>query len=244
MKLDRSGMRALGALVVVLSFVAGSALADVSEVVLRITASSGRGTGVLEITADEGIWDGGDFFWSNTEDISLMSGDQVVGTIVKDSYIAISSNPQIAMGFSFQAGDAATDVTLTSALLSFPTIANASARADAAFTVMDIMGEGVSLVGLQPGGGAYRAYYNDSITFAEAIGPIDVIPPATLAEGNFAYPGGGAHVPIGVASNMGAEIAFSLSAYGFVSGSSNFEIVPEPAGLLLLAVGVCVLRRR
>ena len=148
------------------------------------------------------------------------------------------------MGFSFQAGDAATDVTLTSALLSFPTIANASARADAAFTVMDIMGEGVSLVGLQPGGGAYRAYYNDSITFAEAIGPIDVIPPATLAEGNFAYPGGGAHVPIGVASNMGAEIAFSLSAYGFVSGSSNFEIVPEPAGLLLLAVGVCVLRRR
>ena len=61
MKLDRSGMRALGARVVVLSFVAGSALADVSEVVLRITASSGRGTGVLEITADEGIWDGGDF---------------------------------------------------------------------------------------------------------------------------------------------------------------------------------------
>jgi len=242
MKLERSRIRALGALVIVLSFVAGSALADVSEVVLRITASSGRGTSVLEITADQGTWEGDNFFWSPNEDIPLMSGDQVVGTIVKDdSYIAIYADPQIAMGFSFQAGDTPTDVIVTSGVLSFPTIAGATGRADAAFTVM---GSGVSLVGLHPGGGAYHAYYNDSITFAEAIGPITVGPTEPLAIGNFAYPGGGAYLPIGSVSNMGAEIAFTLSANGFASGSSNFEIVPEPAGLLLLALGVCVLRRR
>ncbi|NLG44724.1 MAG: hypothetical protein GX547_15895 [Phycisphaerae bacterium] len=241
MKLERSRIRALGALVIVLSFVAGSALADVSEVVLRITASSGRGTSVLEITADQGTWEGDNFFWSPNEDIPLMSGDQVVGTIVKDdSYIAIYADPQIAMGFSFQAGDTPTDVIVTSGVLSFPTIAEATARADAAFTVM---GSGVSLVGLHAGGGAYRAYYNDSVTFAEAIGPITA-GPTEFAVGDFAYPGGGAYLPIGSVSNMGAEIAFTLSANGFASGSSNFEIVPEPAGLLLLALGVCVLRRR
>jgi len=41
--------------------------------VLRITASSGRGTSVLEITADQGTWEGDNFFWSPSEDIPLMS---------------------------------------------------------------------------------------------------------------------------------------------------------------------------
>lgn len=243
-ELERAGIRGLSALVLVLLFSAASTVADVSDVVLTVRASSGRSAGVLEITSEEGTWDGDNFFWSTDHAIPIMAGDEVLGTVGAGSNIALYADPQIAMGFSFQAGDADTDVTVSSALLSFPTIPSGMARADAAFTLMDFMGSGASLSGLEPGGGAYRAYYNDSTTFAEAIDHITVVPPASLADGSFGYPGGGAYSPIGTVSNMGAEIAFTLSANAFASGSADFEIIPEPAGLVLLAVGIGVLRRR
>jgi hypothetical protein len=245
MTLERAGIRALSALAIVLSLSVTGALADISDVVLTFQASSGRSAGVLEITADQGTWDGDNFFWTAGEDMDIVGGGgEVLGTVAAGSHIELYADPQIAMGFSFQAGDADTDVTVTSALLSFPTIASAMARADAAFTVMDFMGSGASLTGLEPGGGAYRAYYNDSTTFTEAIDQIAVAPPDTLADDSFAYPGAGAYSPIGSVSNMGAEIGFTLSANAFASGSSNFEVVPEPAGLVLLVVGLGVLRRR
>jgi hypothetical protein len=244
MKKLGAGIRAVAVLGLVLSGSAAGALADVSEVVLAIHASSSRSEGVLEITSQDGVWDGGNFFWSTDHEIPIMSGTEVLGTIGAGSRIALYADPQIAMGFSFQADDADVNVTVTAATLSFPEITNGLARADAAFTLMDFLGSGATLTGLEPAGGAYRASYNLGTTFAEGIGPMAVVPPAPLSDESFGSPGGGAYTSIGPVSSMDAEIAFTLSAHAFASGSSNFEIIPEPAGLLLLVVGLGVLRRR
>lgn len=242
----RAGIWAVSALALVLSFSATGVLADISDVVLTVRATSERSEGVLEITSDQGYWDGDNFFWTARQDISITGADgQVLGTVGAGSHLALYADPQIAMGFSFQAGSDPTNVTVSSSVLSFPTISSPQGRADVAFTVMDFFGSGASLSGLEPGGGAYRAFYNGSTTFVDAVHQITVVPPDALADGSYVYPGGGAYAAIPVpVSSMGAEISFTLSPYGFASGSSNYEIIPEPAGLILLVVGLGVLRRR
>jgi hypothetical protein len=43
---------------------------------------------------------------------------------------------------------------------------------------------------------------------------------------------------------MGMEMMFVLTAQAFASGSADFEVIPEPAGLLLLLAGLGLVRRR
>jgi hypothetical protein len=174
-----------------------------------------------------------------------MSGSELLGTFGPGS-ISMYADPQVNLNFSVQAGDTDLLVTITSGQLTFPAYTDGQARADAAFTVLDFFGSGTTLTGAEPGGGAYRAYYNGipGTTFVDTISSIAVVPPDTLAVGSFESPGGGLFTSIGPVSEMGAEISFTLTAHGFVSGSSNFVIVPEPAGLLALLAGLCLLRRR
>ncbi len=243
MKSRRAGIRALSTVGLMLLATVAVGFADVSDVVLAIHATNGRSEGVLEITAQEGTWDGENFFWSTDQAIPIMSGSELIGSF-GPGRLAIFADPQISMGFSVQAADLDTTFTLTSALNSFPTMPDGQARADAAFTVMDFFGTGTTLTGAEPGGGAYRAFYNGGTTFVEALPSIVVVPPDPLAVGAFESPGGGLFTSIGPVSSMQAEISFILSANGFASGSSNFVIVPEPAGLLVLLAGLGLLRRR
>jgi hypothetical protein len=223
-------------------------LADLSDVVLTVQASNGRSVGVLQITQEAGAWVGENFFWATHEPLPIRDADNNILGWFGPADIRFYADPQVYLGFSVQAEDTDTDFTITSALLSFPTIANAQAHADAAVTVMDFYGTGATLTGLGPTGGAYLAQYNGFVpggtTFVERIPLIQVVPPDTLATSDFEYPGGGAYVPIGSASDMSAEFSFRLTAWGFASGSSNFEIIPEPsAALLLLAAGLLGRRR-
>jgi MYXO-CTERM domain-containing protein len=55
--------------------------------------------------------------------------------------------------------------------------------------------------------------------------------------------GGWLEIP-GAVSSMQVEYSFVLSAGDQASGSSNYAIVPEPAGLALLVVGAALVRRR
>jgi len=223
-------------------------LADLSNVVLRVQASDGRSVGVLEITQEAGYWVGGNFFWSTEDALPIRDADDNVLGWFGPADIRFYADPQVVLGFSVQAENTDTDFQITSALLSFPTITDAQARADAAVTVMDFFGTGATLTGLGPTGGAYLAQYNGFVpggtTFVERISLVQVVPPNTLATSDFEYPGGGAYAPIGSASDMSAEFSFRLTAWGFASGSSNFEIIPEPsAALLLLAAGLLGRRR-
>ncbi len=227
---------------------AAPSLADMPDVVMTITASSGRHVASYEIHQDMGYWQGTDFYFDSQEEVVLADGDVVLGTISQAS-LSILADPQVNLAFSVQAGEQPeTQFMLTTGLLAFIPIAEASARADAAFTVLDFFGEGTVLTGDGPTGGAYLAQYNGVVptgtTFAERIEEIAVLPPDTLAVDSFIYPDPSGYLPIGYAESMSAQVAFTLTSFGFASGSSNFEIIPEPTALCLLVLGALSLRRR
>ncbi len=220
--------------------------AEISDVVLTIQASNGRSDGIVEITADQGSWDGSTFTWESTDPIEIVSDGVLLGTFSGE--LGINEGFQVSIGFAVQAADTDTQFVITSALVPAP-LDDASGRADAAFTVLDFFGTGATLTGMGGAGGAYLAQYNGIVptgsTFVEEIDQIVVNPGESLAVGAFEYPGGGAYTPIGDISDISAQIAFSLTAFGFASGSSNFQVVPEPAGLgLLVLAGLLVTRRR
>jgi hypothetical protein len=225
------------------------AAADLGETILTITASTGRAEGTLEISQSDGQWDGDNFFWSVDHPLDICAPDgSVIGQFGPAS-VAFYADPQVYLGFSIQATDSATAFTLTSALLSFPTMPSALARADAAFTLQDFMGFGATLVGAGPGGGAYLTQYNGYVpggtTFGEGIPFMQVLPPAILTTANYASDPLGQFLPIGSASDMSSQIAFTLSPFAFASGSANYEIIiPEPTALLLMVAGLMVARRR
>jgi hypothetical protein len=221
----------------------GAALADVSDVVLAIHALSGRSEGSLEITADQGTWDGDNFFWSTDVAIPIMSGSEVLGTF-GPGHLELYADPSVAMGFSFQSGEVPLSVTISSALLSFPSMPNPAARTSAAATLLDLSGAGAALTGTGPGGFAYRALFEDGSTFASGIPELVVTPPDSLAATSFTYPAVG-YLPVSSShTGISAQWSFTISARAMVSGSSEFEIIPEPASLLLIVVGFGLIRRR
>lgn len=231
-----------------LSVILPVAAADLGQTILTITATTGRAEGTLEISQSDGHWDGDDFFWSVDHPLDICApGGAVIGQFGPAS-VAFYADPQVNLGFAVQATDSATSFTISSSLLSFPTISPAAARADAAFTLQDFMGFGATLTGAGPGGGAYLTQYNGFVpggtTFGEGISFMQVLPPDVLTTLNYASDPMGLYLPIGAASDMSSQIAFTLSPFAFASGSANFEIIPEPTALLLMLVGLVAARRR
>ena len=158
--------------------------------------------------------------------------------------LTIVGDPQIALGFALTAGMADTTVTITSAILSFNPLVNPDGAASAGVTLTQTGGDPTAtLVGLTGDlGSTYAGYYNivpPGTVFAEFI-------PGLTTETTISDSGNtGGWIPIvDTVSSMQAQYSFILSAEDQASGTSNFLIVPEPAGFALLALGGVVLMRR
>jgi hypothetical protein len=225
--------------------------AALDNVVLTIEATTGQDSfGSITITEEDGWWEGGTFYWQTATPIALGDTGATFGPAVVTSYIDPVSGrayPAINVGFAVSAGATDIDVLISSALLSFPEISPAFARASAAFTVTDFLGAGTTLTGTGGlSGMAYRAWYNGYLEAGnEFCGLIDQM---YAQAGSFGlaenYPGGGLYLPIGAAQDMSSQISFTLTAFGLASGSATFEIIPEPGTVLLLIAGLGLLRRR
>jgi hypothetical protein len=130
-------------------------------------------------------------------------------------------------------------------VLSFDSLVNPDGAASAGVTLTESGGEPTaSLVGLTgDAGSAYAAWYNvpPGTVFAEFVPGLAT--DTTISDGGNT----GGWVPMGdTVVSMQAEYSFTLSAGDQASGSSNFLIVPEPAGLALvvLAGGLMLARRQ
>ena len=237
------------------------AFANISDNLLTVEANVG-GTwyGYSLFTADdprgELVYEPSTQTWTWTllVDVPIISfdGQLLLGTLqAQETQVRFAQDPVVNLNFAVQAGPAAggTAFTCKSALLSFPTINNASARTSAAFTLTDgVDDDGATLTPAAGELGAYKAQYNGFVpggtTFAQLIPQMVAAPmdQATLAED---FPGGGMYQALGVpVYDMSSQVSFTLSPNDLASGTSVFEIIPEPSALALLAVALGLVGRR
>jgi hypothetical protein len=167
--------------------------------------------------------------------------------------IGIRQDPMVVANFNVAAGIVNTTFTVTSSLVSFPTITNGQAIASAAISVTDSATFGdvgqVSITGLQPGGNAFASRFNGGANpFANLI----VSGSQTISPGGtFAFVGQNPSFPAydavaGSVSDMQSQFMFSLSRFDRAAGTSTFEIIPAPgtAGLVVLGGLIAARRRR
>ena len=143
----------------------------------------------------------------------------------------IKADPVIELGFAVTAGDYDTSFSFSSPELTFAPMVNPEARALASVTV----GPDDTLTGAFDYK-AYRSLYNGTDVFAD------------LVDSPIGWPGGsestGWQQILGTVSSMQAKWQFTVTAEGTASGTATFEIIPEPATLLLLGLGSLALLRK
>lgn len=225
----------------------GTATADISDPALQIVATNGSGTGVFQVTADQLSFENGAYVWSGSNiQIEDDQGDPIA--VVQTVNVLFRADPVVSLFFDVLAGNTTTNFSISSGLLSFPTIQDPNAVASVGLTLTDSDVSGsASLAGTTGTGGsfAYVAQYNGLVpggtTFVEAIDSLAVSVPAGSTSESFNS--GFMTIP-GAVSSMSAEIAFQLSANDSASGTSVYAIVPEPASLALMMLGASLIARR
>jgi hypothetical protein len=251
------GMRAVAAFAAVA--VAGSAFADIIGnpgfvVIAQDDASGHYCYNSFEVTRDpDGNWR-----WASNSPLTLESWDgTVLGTLNPEggpgSSIEYIEDPVVNLNFSVAAGSTTTTFMIGSALLTFPTITGASGRASAAFSTTDVDGSGAVLTGIagNTGTNGYAAAVNGMAGPAPAgLNQFAELLPGVVAGGfgsatvNDNVPPIG-YLPIGgTVSSISSFISFTLSPFDLASGTSTFEVIPEPVSALLLVLGAGLLRRR
>lgn len=224
---------------------APAALADVTGGAFRIEAFNELGSGFVEFSSQGLTYhpELDTYTWQleGPQEIRSSSGALLATLDQANAYYV--ADPIIGLHFVVTSGAVATTFTISSALLSFPTIDPAEAQASAGMTVTDMDGDGALATGLLTGPKAYGAYYNGFLAtnFRNLVSPIAVGANGTGTDSeSFGFS------TIGSVTDMSSQWSFRLSANDAASGTSRYEVrlVPEPASLAALGLGVVALLRR
>jgi hypothetical protein len=175
----------------------------------------------------------------------LNEGTLVAQLLDAELTIELGLAPRMDWSLDVIAGDSATSFYADSALAGFPTIPASEAAGQVLFSgyVWDYSNpsDGVCMMGLGPSMGSFQAWYNgaapDGLLFREGLGVIWIS--AGQGEGGMSepYPSSG-YAPIHTAVyDMSIHAAFALTADDRALMSTNYGLVPEPTGLVLLVVG-------
>jgi hypothetical protein len=228
---------------------ASTALGDLSDIVFSVVAENRSGRATFQAHISEGSWDSQrrTYTWRLPQPVELRDEEGDLIAVLQQGSTLVRKNPQISLGYLVQAGDSLTTFTITSGLLSFGTMNNPDARASASMGITDINGDGAELNGLHDGPAAYLAEYNGFVpggsTFSALIGSIRASSGGSGSVFQNDPPSGYRRINGGV-FDMSTQYKFSLTPFDTSSGTSNFEMVPEPAAVGLLALGVLAMMRR
>jgi hypothetical protein len=163
----------------------------------------------------------------------LMSGNTVLGTIT-DLEVGVQPDPLVKLKFAVSAGATDTPFTFSSAVVPVPGYTAATGYSSAAVTLTDDGNGSASLIGQFAGGMAYQAVYNGSSLFSDTVGSVTT----TTAGGSATGSADLGWLPIsGTVNNISSQFSFVLSANDDASGTSSFQVTPEPSSLALAAIG-------
>jgi hypothetical protein len=214
---------------------------------ITIRVSDGQDAGEMTWLLQPSQTDGDRYGWSLSEPVAIMSGGRILATVTSLG-VDIDVDPQVELKFAVTAGTSAQRFTISSAVVPFSAIASPLAYATAAVTVTDNDANGATLNGVYDGDKAYRASYNAAplVDWAYLVDPITVAPDFS-GIGMQRQPATGRLAIPATLTSIQSEFDFWLSANDQASGTSRFDVVPEPATLVLLALGgmgILIGRRR
>ncbi|MEW6250968.1 MAG: hypothetical protein AB1716_10000 [Planctomycetota bacterium] len=215
-----------------------------------IEAQNEGGTGQVVVAPNASWYEPttGTWTWRLAESTEIRDPEshELIGTL-NEADVRFVDDPVLTLAFSVTAGDQATTFSIKTALLVIsPPLTSAQGQASAAVVATDTDGTGVNLRGLGGVGGdkVYLAHYNGFVPngtpFAELL--------TTLSAGAYGSAAGSSNVPLtpiaGTVNDMSSMLHFELSARDLASGTTVYEVVPEPAALAVMVLLGWLVRRR
>jgi hypothetical protein len=211
-----------------------------ADVILTVTCTTDTATATEEFT----IPCAGDVIdWVMDDPVEVRDDyDVLLGTITQLE-LASDEEPFVNLFFAVQAGASDTTFDVLSPLISFSALSDPPAYASAGVTLTSDS-DGATITGLF-GGDTYEARYNGTSVYDDLVAGFNIPGDQTLTSSERS-PVSGYSTITGTVSNIQSEFYFTLSAEDQASGTSRFEVVPEPVAMSLLALGAAaiVYRRR
>ena len=223
---------------------ASMASAGLSEVVFHIEANDGNGNSdTWRVNYNVDAWTGDRYNYTLPDEIVLSNGAVEIARLT-DVTLTYVEDPQVHLSFSVTAGGAATNFTISSAVLSFPSISPAVGQATASLTVTDL-GGGAGASASSASGSIYEAYYNGASVFASLLTSPVTAPASGMNLVSESSPMAGFSPIAGAVVDMSAQYSFTLSANDSATGTSTWIVVPSPAAAAMFSfAGVLGIARR
>jgi len=249
----RIGMVPLYAAGIAALVTGAAAMADISETVFVVQATNANGTGTYVAQFNQGRMEqGGNYQWQLPGTMCLQSQNGSTVAMLNQAVILGNEDPDVTLSFNVFAGSVETTFTVTSATVSFSSMAGAQGRASGSLSITDLNGDGVTLHHSAGSAGAFTAYFNGAPPSGTVFHNLFASPITTAISGDTVtasedFPGGGAFSPIpGTVTNISSQFQFTLSPNDMASGTSVFTIqpIPSPGAIALLGLGGLVALRR
>ena len=230
-------MQARTILVAAVGLLLAAALPATADMILTVKCTTEEATVFQEFQIP---CSGGAVDWTLPSPVEIMDGSVWLARI-KDLGIQSDLEPYVNLRFAVEAGASDTTFDISSAIVGFGPLSNPQAYASGGVTLTSDS-DGATITGLF-GGMNYEARYNSSIVFADLVGGFSISGDQTVTRSD-RKPGSGYDTITGTLSSIESQFKFILSAMDQASGTSRFEVVPEPATMSLLALGGLALIRR